>query len=101
MTTDIKLEDLASAIADLSISGVTVRDIDNIPANAKTILPVLYPVPNGFVTDLAWSRESFGDDNVRAMNLTYILHSAQRTGKFNASDVGWSRTQNYKEKVFY
>ena len=74
MTTDVKLEDVASALADLSISGVTVRDIDNIHANAKTILPVLYPVPNGFITDLAWSRESFGDDNVRAMNLTYILH---------------------------
>ena len=74
MTADIKLEDVASAITLLNVSGINVRDIDNIPANAKTILPVLYPVPNGFVTDLAWSRESFGNDDTRAMNLTYILH---------------------------
>ena len=74
MTIDINLEDVASAIAALSIAGVTVRDIDNIPVNAKTMIPVLYPVPNGFVTDLTWSRETFGTESVHAMNLTYVLH---------------------------
>lgn len=74
MTIDINLEDVASAIAALSIAGVTVRDIDNIPVNAKTMIPVLYPVPNGFVTDLIWSRETFGTESVQAMNLTYVLH---------------------------
>ena len=74
MTIDINLEDVASAIAALSIAGVTVRDIDSIPVNAKMMIPVLYPVPNGFVTDLTWSRETFGTESVHAMNLTYVLH---------------------------
>ena len=70
----ISLEQVVGAIADLDVSGVNVRDIDNIPTNAKTILPVLYPLPNGFITELTWTRESFGSDAVAAMNISYVLH---------------------------
>jgi len=74
MTANIVLEDVANAIAALSVSGVNIRDIDQIPETAKNIIPVLFPVPNGFITDLVWSRETFGIDADAAMNLTYILH---------------------------
>lgn len=74
MTATIVLEDVADAIAALSVAGVNIRDIDQIPETAKNILPVFFPVPNGFITDLAWSRESFGADADAKMNLTYILH---------------------------
>jgi len=74
MTTDIVLEDVVNAIAALNIAGVNVRDLDKIPETAKNIMPVLYPVPNDFVTDLAWSRETFGGDAAAAMNMTYTLH---------------------------
>jgi len=74
MTVAILLEDIVSDIAALSVAGVNIRDLDQIPENAKNILPVLFPVPNGFITDLIWTRESFGAETAAAMNLTYVLH---------------------------
>ena len=74
MTIAINLVTVADAIAALNISGVTVRDIDQIPESALPILPVLYPRPNEFITNLKWSRESYGADSAAAMNLTYVLH---------------------------
>ena len=74
MTIAINLVTVADAIAALNISGVTVRDIDQIPESALPILPVLYPRPNEFITNLKWSRETYGADSAAAMNLTYVLH---------------------------
>lgn len=74
MTIDINLVTVADSIAALNVSGVNVRDIDQIPESALSILPVLYPRPNEFITNLKWSRETYGTDSVAAMNLTYVLH---------------------------
>jgi len=74
MTITVNLATVADSISNLSISGVNVKDIDQIPESALSVLPVFYPRPNEFITDLKWSRESYGADSAAAMNLTYTLH---------------------------
>ena len=74
MTIDVNLVTVADSIAALNVSGVNVRDIDQIPESALPILPVLYLRPNEFITNLKWSRETYGTDATAAMNLTYVLH---------------------------
>lgn len=73
MTVTVGLITVADSISNLSISGVNVRDIDQIPENALAILPVLFPLPNGFVTDVVFSRQSMGDAEA-LMNMEYVLH---------------------------
>lgn len=74
MTIAVNLETIATAIAGISVTGVNMRGIDKIPENALSILPVFYPSPTGFVTDMAFERVSFGADNSAKMNLTYTLN---------------------------
>ena len=65
---------IADSIAAVSVSGVTIKDLNEIP-EAVTLrdCPVLFPRPDGFVTDLAVKRDSFGTGAVAKMTVTYIL----------------------------
>lgn len=74
MTVEIKLVDVVDAINNLSIAGVNIKSLDNIPESALSSLPVFYPVPNGFITEMQWSRETLGTDATKGMNLSYTLH---------------------------
>lgn len=74
MTVSVSLATVADSIAGLSISGVNVRDIDKIPDNASMLTPLLIPQPNGFVTDIAPTFESFGSNAAQKMNLAYTLN---------------------------
>lgn len=74
MTVNVQFEAIATAIAGLSISGVHVFDIDNIPANAIDSCPAFFPAPDNFVTDMQPSIESLGGDSGRKINLVYTLN---------------------------
>jgi hypothetical protein len=53
--------DVAEAIAALSVSGVTLKDIDAIPEKVEARdCPILFPRPNEFVTDYELEINSFG-----------------------------------------
>ena len=71
---DINLIEIVESIAARDIEGVANRGLDRIPENAKTIAPVFYPVPNGFITDMVFERVTAGADSVAAMNLSYTLN---------------------------
>ena len=74
MTVNVQFATVADSIASISISGVTVKDIDNVPENAMDYCPVLYPIPNGFITDLQPEILSLGGDTGRKLNLSYTLN---------------------------
>lgn len=73
MTVTVALTTIADSISQMSISGVNVRDIDQIPENALSILPVFYPIPNGYITDINFKRQTTGDADA-LMDLEYVLH---------------------------
>lgn len=74
MTVNVQFATVADSIAAISVSGVTVKDIDNVPENALDYCPVLYPIPNGFVTDIQFEILSLGGDAARKLNLSYTLN---------------------------
>ena len=74
MTITCAVETIADSIAALSITGVTVKDIDQIPDAATMLCPILIPQPNGFMTDLDVSFESFGSNGTAKINIEYNLH---------------------------
>lgn len=73
MTIALNLVTVAGSIAELNIPGVTVRNIDQIPESALPLLPILFPVPNGFVTEIEFVPVTMGA-NAAAMNLSYTLN---------------------------
>ena len=92
MTINCQLVTIADAISGLSISGVTVKDIDTVPENAIDYCPVLFPVPDNFITDMQFERVSFGGDSVAAMNVSYTMHYRYLHAPIGSGSV----LQNYK-----
>ena len=66
---------VADSISKLSISGVTVKDIDEIPERVLVRDgAVLYPRPDGFVTNMKVVPAAFGSAGTRKYTVTYTLH---------------------------
>lgn len=83
----LALTTITNSIAALSVSGVTLKDIDEIPETATGLGPVIYPKPDGFVTDFTVERNSFGGGSTAKMTATYNLtyrfcHSPVGSGRF-------------------
>lgn len=74
MTVQIQYNTVIGAIAGLTISGVNIKDIDEIPENAEMQLPVLFPNPDDPVTDIDFQFASFGTMGAAKMDLSYTLN---------------------------
>lgn len=74
MTITVNLENIAHEISNINVPGINFRDIDGVPESALPILPVVFPAPDNFITDLEWTRDSYGSDDVAKMSITYTLH---------------------------
>jgi len=58
----LHLATVADSIAGLSISGVTIKDIDSIPPDVTRLEPILFPEPLNYVTNFSMTRDSTGTD---------------------------------------
>ena len=74
MTMNSQIATVADSIAGLSISGVTIKDIDQIPDSASMLCPILLPQPNDFVTNLTFTRQSMGTMGAQKMDCEYFLN---------------------------
>lgn len=74
MTVSVGFSTVTNSIAALSISGVTIKDVDEIPEDVTTLTPILFPQPSGFITDISPSFESFGSNGAAKMDLAYTLN---------------------------
>lgn len=74
MTITSTIATVTDSISNLSISGVTIKDIDQIPDIARMLTPLLIPQPNNFITDLQVSFETFGSNGGAKINTAYTLN---------------------------
>ena len=74
MTVASALSTITNSIAALSISGVTIKDIDEIPQSAALLCPLLIPQPNDFVTDVNVEFQSLGSNGTAKIDLSYTLN---------------------------
>jgi hypothetical protein len=65
---------VCDSIAALSVTGLNILDVDQIPPDVTRLYPVLFPEPLEFVTDFAMERDSFGGGSTAKMTVTYNLH---------------------------
>jgi hypothetical protein len=76
----IAVATVAASIDGLTISGVTIRDLDEIPEKVEPRdCPVLYPNPDGFMSGVELEVDSFGSASAKKTiryRLNYVfLHS--------------------------
>lgn len=74
MTITSAFATIANSIAALSISGVTIKDIDEIPQSARLLTPLLIPQPNDYVTNFEAEFQSFGSNGTPKIDLNYSLN---------------------------
>jgi hypothetical protein len=74
MTAALFLSGIADAIAGISITGVTVKDRDQISASWIGTPNVLYPNPDGWLTDFTIQFDSLLQGADAPMTIGYTLH---------------------------
>lgn len=66
---------VTNSIASLSVSGVSIKDIHDIPPAALPLrTPVLFPDPLNFVSSFSMERNSYGGGSTAKMTVTYTLN---------------------------
>jgi hypothetical protein len=71
----LQLVNICGSIAALSVSGVTIADVDEIPPDVQnTRNQILFPEPDGFITNFTATRDSFGPNNIALQTVEYDLN---------------------------
>src|SRR3990170_2945459 len=70
----LAISTICDSISVLSVSGLTIKDLNEIPeAVMARDCPVIYPKPDGFITNFEMVRDSFGGGSTAKMTVTYDL----------------------------
>jgi len=65
---------ITDSIAGISVSGVTIKDIDEIPESVLVRdCPIMYPEPDGFISGLTYTRDSTGPGSTALATVTYNM----------------------------
>lgn len=73
MTISVKMATVADAITGLTVSGVQILDTNQIPVNASVVCPCMFPKPDGFLTNLVPTIETYGTAGNEKITLDYDL----------------------------
>jgi len=73
MTIALNPVTVAASIAALSVSGVTIKDIDEIPDSANMLCPLVVPMSN-FITNITPQTQSFGSNGGAKIDFSYSLN---------------------------
>lgn len=63
-----------SSIAALSVSGVTIKDVDDVPEDLTGLGPTIIPMGDNLVTDFRIVFQSFGDSASALFDIFYTLN---------------------------
>jgi hypothetical protein len=74
MTTETLFLDVTEGIANLSIPGVAVLDVDRVTTSKVMSPGSLCPIPDNFVSNIVYTPDSFGVGTSRKGTLAYTLN---------------------------
>jgi hypothetical protein len=74
MTLQTRVATIADSISHLTITGITIKDVDEIPDSAEMLCPILFPNPDAFITEPVIEPVSFGSGGTKKVNLSYNLN---------------------------
>lgn len=75
MTVTVNYATVPTALAALSSSDITIKDVDKIPVQGVELLcPIMFPDPSGWIDGVSTTRETMGVGGTGKYDLTYNLH---------------------------
>jgi hypothetical protein len=74
MTIAVSFSTVADSISKLTVTGVTMKDIDEIPPSGNMLTPIMFPNPDSFITNLSVTRMSLGGGGAAALDMTYVMN---------------------------
>ena len=74
MAVTCSVNTVATSIAGLTVSGVTIKDITAIPDSAQMLCPIIIPQPNGYMSGTKVTFETFGSNTGAKLNMEYDLN---------------------------
>jgi hypothetical protein len=83
----LAIRTVADSVAGITVSGVNIKDLNEIPNEVHNRdAPIVYPEPDGFLSNFRFSRESQGTGTSAHINVRYtltytFLHSRVGTGR--------------------
>jgi hypothetical protein len=70
----LQIKTITDSISLLAVKAAQVRDLDEIPETAGARLPLIFPRPDGFVSDFTMVRDSYGGGSTAMMTVEYNLN---------------------------
>ena len=86
---------IANSIAALSVTGVTIKDIDEIPVGVDPNQPTIIPLPD-YMTNFDVEIDSFGPGSTAKMSVYYTLNYRLC---YKPADAGRSDTIEYYDNM--
>ena len=89
----IQLSTIANSITGITVSGLTIKDVDEIPTDIiQRQCPLLIPNPENYISNPLIKVDSFGTGTDRKMTLTYnlnyiLIYSQVGAGRVNIIDA--------------
>jgi hypothetical protein len=87
----LQIATVAASIAGLTIAGVVIKDLDEIPTSVGTRDSVLMPLPE-YITNPGMERDSFGGGSTAKMTVQYTLNYRfflAPVGTYRNKTLGW------------
>lgn len=94
----LQIATVTNSIAGLTVSGVYMRDSDQIPQEAIRQTPALVPIPNGFVSGYQQVRQSYGSNSAPAAKYD-VSYSLNYRLFYAEVGSGYSLAQIYPKMV--
>lgn len=70
----LAIDTVIESIADLSVEGVSICDLSDIPVSALRLTPILFPKPGETVSNFTMVRQSFGGGSSALIDVDYDLN---------------------------
>ena len=95
----LAISTVCTSIAALTVDGVKIRDLDNIPAGVERLAPILFPDPENPVSNFAPMRMSYGGGSSAKMDADYDLNYMFIFCKIGAGRTGLDYIEDCMEKI--
>ena len=84
----LAISTVCSSIAALTVAGVTIKDLGDIPPSGERVTPILFPDPSNPISNIECVPESYGGGSSRLMDVDYDLNYVFIYCKMGAGRTG-------------
>lgn len=95
----LAISTVCTSIAALTVAGVTIKDLGDVPPSGERITPILFPDPARPLSNYAAERMSFGGGSSHLADADYDLNYIFLFAKIGAGRTGLDYLEACVEKV--